>query len=126
MIKSILIVGAGSFLGGAARYLLSKLVQDHASGIFPWGTFVVNILGCFFIGFVYGLLDRNFDMSPAMKLFITTGFCGGFTTFSTFIHENYLLFSPSGMPVFALYAAGSLVAGLLCAWAGHALVNFEF
>ncbi len=102
-----------------ARYLVSKVVTESVSSIFPWGTFCVNIAGCFLIGLIYGLVDRNIPISPEMRLFLTVGFCGGFTTFSTFAHENYLLFDSSRFPIVLLYMAVSCAAGFAAAWAGH-------
>lgn len=119
MLKSLLIVGAGSCLGGMVRYLVSKVVTESVSSLFPWGTFCVNIVGCFLIGLIYGLVDRNIPISPEMRLFLTVGFCGGFTTFSTFAHENYLLFDSSRFPIVLLYMAVSCAAGFAAAWAGH-------
>lgn len=118
---NILIVGLGSCLGGASRYALSKVVQEYTVSAFPWGTFAVNLLGCLVIGFIYGLLDRGFTLSNEMKLFLTVGFCGGFTTFSTFMHENYLLFGHSNFGIFLLYAGLSFICGLLLVYMGYYL-----
>ena len=82
MIRAIFFIGAGSFVGGVARYLLSHVVQTNVASGFPWGTMVVNILGCFFIGLLYGLFERGSIMNGDLRVFLTTGFCGGFTTFS--------------------------------------------
>lgn len=122
MIK-ILLIAAGSAIGGVARYLLSKVITDHSNSVFPWGTFAVNVLGCFIIGIVYGIAARHFGMSDNIKLFFTVGFCGGFTTFSTFAHENYLLFDSGNILTVGAYAAASFFAGILMAYAGHALVR---
>lgn len=89
MLKTLLIVGAGSFTGGALRYLLSKAIQSWGFHSFPVGTFCVNILGCLAIGLFYGLFERNNLMSANLRLFLTVGLCGGFTTFSTFINESF-------------------------------------
>ena len=91
MWRAVLFVGAGSFLGGVARYLLSRLIQSHVASGFPWGTMTVNVAGCLLIGLLYGCMERAGWMNPELRLFLTVGFCGGFTTFSTFIHENYIL-----------------------------------
>lgn len=120
MLKTILYIAAGSGLGGVARYLVGRLVQSaFGAALFPWGTFAVNVTGCLIIGLIYGAIDRGADLSPEMKAFLTVGLCGGFTTFSTFIHENYLLFESSDFPTVALYAGASFTVGLLLAYAGH-------
>lgn len=116
-------VGAGSCAGGIARYIVSRLIQTSSTGAFPWGTFVVNISGCFIIGIIYGLLDCGFRLSDGMKLFLTVGFCGGFTTFSTFMHENYILFESSNPLIFMLYAILSFSVGLALIYLGYYLTR---
>ncbi len=123
MLKSILFIGTGSFIGGVGRYLLSKWLQSMTQDIFPWGTFAVNLLGCLFIGIIYGAIDRGYELSPETRLFLTVGICGGFTTFSTFIHENYLLFGESNVPTAILYAGASFTIGLLSAHTGHWIIK---
>ncbi len=88
----MLVVGAGGFLGSIMRYVISGLSYrfiPHAS--FPYGTLVVNVLGCFFIGLVSGLAESRQIFSPNFRLFVMLGFLGGFTTFSTFGYETYAL-----------------------------------
>ena len=86
--KELLIVSLGSFFGGGMRYGVSKLIATHASLNFPLGTFTVNVLGCLLLGFLSGLNVGSGWLSPSAKLLLTTGFCGGFTTFSTFIDRK--------------------------------------
>lgn len=87
--KEVLIVSIGSFFGGGMRYWISKLVQSCTVIAFPFGTMAVNVAGCLIIGFLSGLNWREGGwMSPSAKLLLTTGFCGGFTTFSTFMNEG--------------------------------------
>lgn len=114
-------IAFGSALGGVLRYLVGKAFAGLST--FPWGTFVVNVAGCFIIGLVYGLVDRGIGMSESTKLFLTVGFCGGFTTFSTFANENYILFESGNILMVAGYAALSFFVGLLMAYAGHAVAR---
>ena len=116
---NIFLIALGSALGGVCRYLLSKVISDHTATVFPWGTFVVNIAGCFIIGLIYGLCARGFNISDSTRLFLTVGFCGGFTTFSTFAHENYLLFQSGNVLAVACYGALSLFVGIVMAYAGE-------
>ncbi|MCM1290628.1 MAG: CrcB family protein [Prevotella sp.] len=115
----IICVGAGSCVGGICRYLLSNAIQLFRLSVFPWGTFAVNVLGCLIIGIIYGLLDKGVNMSSALKLFLTVGFCGGFTTFSTFINENYLLFSGNSGWTVPIYLALSVILGFSALYMGY-------
>ena len=123
MLKTILLIGAGSFAGGIARYLLTRAVQPRTGGAFPWGTLAVNVAGCFLIGLLYGLFERNFAPGSNTRLFFTVGVCGGFTTFSTFVHELYGQLAERNLLGFVLYATLSFGLGLLFAHVGHLLVR---
>ncbi len=123
MLKTLFYIGAGSFAGGIARYLLSRVIQTHAGTPFPWGTMAVNLLGCLFIGVLYGLFERGNLMNSDLRMFLTVGFCGGFTTFSTFVHENYTLFSNENFLHFTLYSVLSFGLGLLAAYLGHLIIK---
>ncbi len=124
-ILPFLAVFVGSGLGGVCRYALSRAVQSWfpAATAFPWGTFAVNVLGCFLIGLFYGLADRGALMSPQLRLLLTVGFCGGFTTFSTFINENSLLFGQSRFLLVVLYMLLSIAVGFALLYAGYRLVR---
>lgn len=119
LLFNIFVVGAGSCLGGIARYLVGRAVQSVCNSMFPWGTFIVNVIGCFIIGLVYGFIDKGMQFSDGLRLFITVGFCGGFTTFSTFMHENYLLFSGTQHLTVLLYAVASVFAGFLMVYLAY-------
>jgi len=106
MLKDFLLVGAGSFLGGGLRFLVAKMLQT--AGDFPLGTFAVNVVGCFLIGFLYGLKWDGEWLSPSARLMLTTGFCGGFTTFSTFMNECDGLRDNVSMLSFYLFASLAL------------------
>lgn len=117
-------VGAGSCFGGMARYIVGRMVQAvWPTAAFPWGTFLVNVAGCFIIGLVFGLIDRGCQLNDHLRLFITVGFCGGFTTFSTFMHENYLLFTGSQHLTVALYAIASVLTGFLMLYLAYYLTR---
>ncbi len=100
------------------RYAVSRLAVAIAPTPFPLGTFLVNIIGCLVIGFVSALPLGN-GLSPQTKLFLTTGICGGFTTFSTFMNENYALAKDGNGLVLALYVIGSLALGMAAVAVGH-------
>jgi CrcB protein len=119
MLKDILIVGMGSFLGGVLRFLVSKGLAAVAMVAFPWGTFTVNIVGCLLIGFLSALPSSGTVISPATRLLLTTGFCGGFTTFSTFMNENASMAKDGQMVTMALYVSASIFLGFVAVLAGQ-------
>lgn len=116
-------MGTGSFLGGISRFLLSRFVQNQVISSFPYGTFVVNIIGCFIIGILYGLFEKDQLLSPEWRMFLTVGFCGGFTTFSTFAGENYSLLKDGNFMYLALYASLSVFLGIMAVWLGNLLIK---
>lgn len=93
--KNYLIVGIGSALGGMTRYFLSNFVYKFLEPIFPYGTLVVNVVGSFLIGIFLFYLDANELISSEVRIFLTIGFCGGLTTFSTFTYETFKLIQNS-------------------------------
>ncbi len=120
--KELLLVSIGSFFGGGLRYLVSKMVQSGALIAFPFGTMTVNVLGCLIIGFLSGLNNNgNGLISPSVNLLLTTGFCGGFTTFSTFINEGSALMKEEHYVYMLLYIFGSLALGLIAVLVGQVL-----
>jgi CrcB protein len=122
MFKNILLIGAGGFVGSAARYLLSRFMELRILTSFPLGTLTVNIVGCFIIGVIYGLTVRNMA-SPEMRFLLATGFCGGFTTFSSFSYESLALLQDGQLWFAFLYMAGSVLAGLAAVWIGLLIVK---
>lgn len=123
MVKTLLFIGAGSFLGGVSRYALTRLVQDHILHVFPYGTLVVNIVGCFLIGLFYGLFDRGHVLDPDIRMFLTVGFCGGFTTFSTFANENFSMLQGGNFLGMGIYAVLSFAFGLAMVYLGQLTVK---
>ena len=113
MLRNILLVALGGAVGSVCRYLLSEI--NTAS--FPWGTFAVNILGSLLIGLLVGMVSKGV-LSPDMKLLLVTGFCGGFTTFSTFANESFGMMKAGDALLMALYVGASVVVGILAVWLG--------
>ena len=122
--KELLLVSIGSFFGGGMRFWISKMVQSYTFIAFPFGTMTVNVLGCLIIGFLSGLnWNGGGLLSPSVKMLLTTGFCGGFTTFSTFMNEGYGRMKDGSYTYMMLYLFGSLALGLLAVLAGHYLAK---
>ena len=119
MVKSIMLIGFGGFIGTVARFLIARYFQLNYSSVFPWSTLLVNILGCLLIGIIYGISEKGSLFSPEIRLFLTIGVCGGFTTFSTFSDDAFLLLRHQEFIRFALYTSGSFFLGLLAIYAGR-------
>lgn len=122
MIKELLCVGAGGFIGSVMRYLIALAFSQNGNG-FPWGTFTVNILGSLAIGIFGGLINRSPNISTALGLFLTVGLCGGFTTFSTFSKESLLLLQSGNYLGLCGYIGGSVALGLVAAWLGFSMIK---
>ena len=112
MIKSLCLVGLGSFVGGALRYLISTWMKNACSQGFPWGTLLVNLVGCFLIGVIFALFSRFSSTSHPWCLLLTTGLCGGFTTFSTFANESLQMLQNGQWGGFITYVSISVIAGI--------------
>ena len=123
MIRNILIVGIGSFLGGVLRYLISIVMKNYCSQGFPWATLMVNLLGCLLIGLLFGLFNRYSSINNVWCLLFTTGLCGGFTTFSTFANESLQLLLGGSVWSFVLYVLASVGIGIALVALGYWLVR---
>jgi fluoride exporter len=121
--KSLLLAGLGGSLGTMLRYIIQKWQPQHSLAVFPAGTFLVNISGCFLIGILSGFFMRNSLLHDDLKLFLMTGFCGGFTTFSAFTLEGIGLLKENKMGLFLFYTAGTVLFGLLATYSGFRLTR---
>ena len=122
IIKNIAVVGVGSFIGGAARYLVLLVMKGIGKG-FPWATLAVNLVGCFLIGLLWGLFSKNGTEGSNWALFLTVGVCGGFTTFSTFSKEALMMLQGGNIWGFAGYVGISIVAGICLVALGYFLIR---
>ena len=123
MIKSILIVGVGSFVGGALRYIISVVMKNVCGSGFPWRTLVVNLLGCFLFGLIFALFSKYNSLYNPLCLLLTTGICGGFTTFSTFANESMQMLRGGNTIGFIIYVASSVLIGILLIAFGYYIVK---
>ena len=120
-IRNLIYIFIGGGLGSVLRFLISNYTQKLWNvNSFPMGTFVVNIIGCFLIGMLtsYFLKEDNY-----LKFLLITGFCGGFTTFSTFSAENYSLYQSGNYPILLFYILLSVMVGLVAVYAGLQVVK---
>ncbi|MDR1161943.1 MAG: fluoride efflux transporter CrcB [Tannerellaceae bacterium] len=124
MIKQFILVGVGGGAGSILRYLTSLWVDKYVHpSHFPLATFVVNVIGCLLIGLLIGLSARYELFDRELKLLLVTGFCGGYTTFSTFSSENLRLLETQNYSLFFTYIIGSILTGLLAVWLGFLLTK---
>lgn len=118
MIKLLIYAAAGSALGGALRHGINICFDKSTSGSFPWHTFLINMSGSLLIGILFGLSKENQLIGENGRVFLMTGLCGGFTTFSAFSLENIQMLQGGETGKALLYITGSLAGGLLMTWAG--------
>lgn len=116
-------IALGGALGALGRYFLSTWVYSKSDVIFPWGTFVVNILGCFILGMVYVWGTEKLVMSSNMRAFLAIGLLGAFTTFSTFSLETINIIKDGEIKIALLNTVGSVIVGLLAVWLGTVIAE---
>lgn len=121
--KEIILLGFGGFIGTSLRYGAQLLVNKFISVVFPMGTFLINISGCFLIGLLYGIALKHEWMTNEWRLFLITGLCGGYTTFSTFSYESVELFRQGHYVYLLLYIFLSVGAGVLATVAGLSVIK---
>jgi CrcB protein len=114
----IVVIGVGGAIGAVARYLLGGAVQRLTPGFFPYGTVVVNVVGCLVFGLIIGLAESRFTLGPTGRAFVLIGVLGGFTTFSSFTYESFELLRDGQVLQAAANVAGQVVVGFLALWAG--------
>ena len=123
MLKSLLIAGTGGFIGTVLRFLVSRYFQENTFSLFPWGTFTVNIIGSLMIGIFYGMSERGNLLNPEIRIFLTVGICGGFTTFSSLTNDAFMLLQEKEWLKVSLYASLSFFLGLVAVYLGRTLIK---
>ncbi len=118
MLKTIIYIAVGGAIGSVLRFFMSLFVNKYWSNNFPLATFFTNVLGCFLIGLIIGFLEKNNLTDSNLKWILVTGFCGGFTTFSTFALENVTLFQNQNSLISLLYIGMSIFLGIIAVWVG--------
>jgi CrcB protein len=116
---NLLVIAIGGAIGAASRYLLSSFVLRISGTLFPLGTFVVNVIGCLVFGAIAGATTQRVQLAPALRLFLLTGILGGFTTFSSYAFESFVLVRDGQMLWASINVVGQVIAGLVGLWAGY-------
>lgn len=118
MWKLMLLAGLGGFVGTCCRFLTNRMYLVFFKTTLPLATFTVNVLGCLILGLIMGLMNRAGIISPKVNALLVVGFCGGFTTFSTFSYETFNLGFNGEAFVSLMYVLCSVIAGLIAVWMG--------
>lgn len=121
--QTILLIAIGGGIGSALRYLTALFLSKFCSHWFPVATFAANIVGCFIIGIIIGLTAKHVLLHGNARALLVTGFCGGYTTFSTFALENMTLLQNGHLLQTALYTSLSIIFGIAAVWCGMAVTN---
>jgi CrcB protein len=122
-VQKYLLIALGGALGSMARYWVGSAISGRMGAKFPYGTFIINVTACLIIGFTLTLLGKRVELSPAWRYLIPVGFIGAYSTFSTYEWETLATLRSGAVAIAALYAGGSLVAGLVATWGGVALAE---
>ncbi len=116
-------IAVGGAIGSAARYLLSTFVLRASGTLFPLGTFIVNVIGCLVFGAIAGATSQRVQISATVRLFLLTGILGGFTTFSSFAFESFVLARDGQFAWATINVVGQVVAGLVGMWLAYAIAT---
>lgn len=123
MLRTILIVGTGGFIGSVMRYLVQVLAEKGLTSTFPLGTLIANIAGSFIIGMVFALAEKGNLMSAEWRIFLTVGICGGFTTFSAFAYNNFTMLKEHSFGQLFINVGGNLFFGILAVYLGIIVIR---
>lgn len=121
--KSFLLVFLGGGVGSSCRFLISNVLNNNFKSFHYLGTFSVNVIGCILIGIVMGFLQKENNFNQNYLLLFSSGFCGGFTTFSAFANENLYLIKGGNFSLFFLYVISSVVFGIAAAYLGYFIMK---
>ncbi|MDF2572323.1 MAG: CrcB-like protein [Sporomusa sp.] len=124
MLINILIVALGGGIGASSRYLVSSWAAERFGPNFPYGTLIVNVAGCFIIGLFMALVTDKLVVKPEWRLFVTTGFLGGLTTFSSFSYETMKLLQEADISLALYNVLANCMIGFLATWMGINLARY--
>jgi fluoride exporter len=126
MLKTIILVGSGGFIGSVMRYFVQYYMEKSLMSTFPWGTLIANITGSLVIGMVFAIADKGNLMNPEWRIFLTVGICGGFTTFSAFSYNNFMMLSEKVYGPLLLNIGANVILGLFAVYVGVIFIRLLF
>ncbi len=126
MLRNLIIVGTGGFIGSAMRYLVQFYAEKWMNSTFPLGTLIANIAGSFIIGMVFALAEKGNLMSSEWRIFLSVGICGGFTTFSAFAYNNFTMIKEHSFGQLFINVGGNLFFGILAVYLGIVVIRSIF
>jgi CrcB protein len=126
MLRTILLVGSGGFIGSVMRYLVQYYVEKNLASTFPWGTLIANVAGSFIIGMIFALAEKGHLMNAEWRIFLAVGICGGFTTFSSFAYNNFNMIKEQAFSQLLWNVGGNLFLGILAVYFGIILIRLLF
>ncbi|MFW6372025.1 MAG: fluoride efflux transporter CrcB [Bacteroidota bacterium] len=126
MLRTILLVGSGGFIGSVMRYLVQHYVEKGLSSTFPWGTMIANIAGSLIIGIIFALAEKGNLINAEWRMFLAVGFCGGFTTFSAFAYNNLTMIKENNFMSLLINVGGNLFLGIMAVYVGIVLVRLVY
>ncbi len=126
MLRTILLVGSGGFIGSVLRYLVQYYMEKGLSSTFPWGTMIANIAGSFIIGIIFALAEKGNFINAEWRMFLAVGICGGFTTFSSFAYNNFTMIGEKSLMPLLLNVGGNLFLGIFAVYLGVILVRLVY
>ncbi len=126
MLKTILIVGTGGFIGSVMRYLVQFYIEKGMSSTFPLGTLIANIAGSFIIGMVFAIAEKGNLLNSEWRIFLTVGICGGFTTFSAFAYNNFTMIKEHSFGQLFINVGGNIFLGILAVYLGIIVIRAIF
>jgi fluoride exporter len=126
MIRTIILVGSGGFIGSVMRYLVQFYMEKSLMSTFPWGTLIANVAGSFIMGIVFAIADRGNLLNAEWRIFLTVGICGGFTTFSAFSYNNFTMLKEQIYGSLFLNVGANLLLGILAIYLGVIFIRLLF
>jgi fluoride exporter len=126
MLRTILLVGTGGFIGSVLRFLVQYYMEKGLENTFPWGTLIANVTGSFIIGIIFALAEKGYLLNAEWRIFFAVGVCGGFTTFSAFAYNNFTMIKESAIGPLLFNVGANLFFGILAVYLGIIFIRLVY